>query len=170
MKEDQSQFNPLAIDWINWQPSMRATLLFLHREREILLIHKKSGLGCGKINAPGGKIEPGETVAEAAVREVSEEVGIEVRNPEEMGVLRFQFIHGDRLALHCVVFRSFDFDGEAHETAEADPFWCPVDEVPYDKMWSDDRYWLPGLLRGDKFDGDFVFDAEELLWRNVHWR
>ncbi|MFP6872194.1 MAG: 8-oxo-dGTP diphosphatase [Verrucomicrobiales bacterium] len=170
MQEEHSQSNPAGIDWTSWQPSMRATLLFLQQDEEILLIHKKSGLGRGKINAPGGKIEPGETAAEAAIREIFEEVGIEARSPEEMGVLRFQFIEGDCLALHCVVFRSFDFDGEARETAEADPFWCPVGKVPYDKMWSDDRYWLPGLLRGNKFDGDFVFDDEELLWRDVRWR
>jgi len=149
---------------------MRATLLFLHRGSEVLLIHKKSGLGCGKINAPGGKIERGESASEAAVREVSEEVGISVRNPEEMGVLRFQFVHGEQLALHCVVFRAFDFTGEAYETPEADPFWCPIDQIPYDRMWSDDQYWLPGLLDGKKFDGDFVFNDEQLLWRNVRWR
>ncbi|MCH2060706.1 MAG: 8-oxo-dGTP diphosphatase [Verrucomicrobiales bacterium] len=170
MNEDQYPLDPASIDWTSWRPSMRATLLFLHRGSEILLIHKKSGLGRGKVNAPGGKIEQGESASQAAVREVSEEVGIDVRNPEEMGILRFQFIHGERLALHCVVFRSFEFSGEAHETPEADPFWCPVDRVPYEKMWSDDQYWLPGLLQGGKFDADFVFDDEELLWRNVRWR
>ena len=77
---------------------------------------------------------------------------------------------GERLALHCVVFRAFEFTGEAYETPEADPFWCSVDNIPYDKMWSDDQYWLPGLLDGKKFDGDFVFDDEQLLWRNVRWR
>ena len=170
MKEDEYSQDAAFIDWQSWRPSMRATLLFLHRGRDVLLIHKKSGLGCGKINAPGGKIESGESASEAAVREVSEEVGISVRNPEEMGVLRFQFIHGERLALHCVVFRAFEFTGEAYETPEADPFWCSVDNIPYDKMWSDDQYWLPGLLDGKKFDGDFVFDDEQLLWRNVRWR
>ena len=42
------------------------------------------------------------------------------------------------------------------------PLWCPVDRVPYEKMWSDDQYWLPGLLQGGKFDADFVFDDEDI--------
>ena len=82
MNDDEYSKDPASIDWQSWRPSMRATLLFLHRGSDILLIHKKSGLGCGKVNAPGGKIERGESASEAAVREVSEEGGISVRNPE----------------------------------------------------------------------------------------
>ena len=52
----------------SWVPNMVANLVFLTRGDEILLIHKKTGLGAGKINGPGGKQEPGETSLEAAVR------------------------------------------------------------------------------------------------------
>ena len=56
-----------------WQPNMVANLVFLTRGQEVLLIHKKTGLGAGKINGPGGKLEPGESPLEGAIREV--EVG-----------------------------------------------------------------------------------------------
>jgi 8-oxo-dGTP diphosphatase len=157
------------IDWPNWQPTMRATLVFLRREEEVLLIHKKTGLGKGKINAPGGKLEAGETPAEAAAREVNEEIGMTVRSVEEMGTLRFQFVDGGKLALHCVVFVSREFDGEPVETREAKPFWCGVGEVPYEQMWEDDRHWLPGMLGGRRFEGDFVFDDERMLWKGIRW-
>ena len=39
---------------------------------QVLLIRKKRGLGAGKINGPGGKLDPGETFAQTAVREVQE--------------------------------------------------------------------------------------------------
>ena len=151
---------------------MRATLLFVFRNDgdEVLLIHKKRGIGAGKVNAPGGKIDPGETAAQAAVREVKEEVGVDVGEVEEMGVLRFQFVDGEKLALRCNVFRSFESEGEAVETDEADPFWCRRDAVPYEQMWEDDRHWLPGMLEGKKFDGDFVFDDELMLWKDLRWR
>ncbi len=50
-------------DWNNWEPGLRATLMFIVDEarEEVLLIRKKRGLGAGKINGPGGKIDPGET-------------------------------------------------------------------------------------------------------------
>jgi 8-oxo-dGTP diphosphatase len=157
------------IDWPNWQPTMRATLVFLRREGEVLLIHKKTGLGKGKVNAPGGKLEPGETPAHAAVREVKEEIDVNVSAVEEMGALRFQFVDGEKLALHCVVFVATEFDGVPTESREADPFWCALDAVPYDQMWEDDRHWLPGMLEGKRFEGDFVFDDELMLWSDLRW-
>ena len=75
---------PDKIDWSTWDPNMHATLLFILRGKEVLLIHKKTGLGAGKVNAPGGKMEKGETAEQAAIREVREEVKIEVDSPTEM--------------------------------------------------------------------------------------
>ena len=54
----------MTTDWSTWQPHERANLCFVVRGEEVLLIHKKRGLGAGKINGPGGRIEPGETAAE----------------------------------------------------------------------------------------------------------
>jgi len=62
------------IDWDRWQPRERATLLFVIRGGEILLIRKLRGLGAGKINGPGGRIDAGETPLACAVREVEEEL------------------------------------------------------------------------------------------------
>ena len=46
------------------------TLVFLRREGEVLLGMKKRGFGEGKWNGFGGKVEAGETIVEAAAREV----------------------------------------------------------------------------------------------------
>ena len=54
------------IDWSAWQPVDRATLLFVVRDGEILLIHKKRGIGAGKINGPGGRLDPGESTLACA--------------------------------------------------------------------------------------------------------
>ena len=56
------------INWDNWNPKIKATLLFVFNQNEVLLIHKKTGLGKGKINAPGEKIEEGESPEECAIR------------------------------------------------------------------------------------------------------
>ena len=63
------------IEWSTWTPTDYATLTFILREGQVLLIRKKRGLGAGKINGPGGKLEKNESLAECAVREVQEEVG-----------------------------------------------------------------------------------------------
>ena len=109
------------IDWEAWEAVDRATLVFALRGDEILLIEKKRGLGGGKVNGPGGKVDPGETVEQCAIREVQEELGVAVRNLEQLGEHRFQFVDG--YSIHCWVYRTFDFEGEAIETPEAAPLW-----------------------------------------------
>ncbi len=162
--------NPLRsslseIDWSNWKPGMRATLIFIMREDEVLLIEKKTGLGAGKINGPGGKIELGETPREAIIRETQEEVGLTPHNPREVGELFF--IMSDGPDIHCVVYTATEFEGEMGESIEALPFWEKVAKVPYDKMWEDDQYWLPQVLEGHSFVGQFAFDGEKMLDRKV---
>ncbi|MEO6871701.1 MAG: 8-oxo-dGTP diphosphatase [Chthoniobacterales bacterium] len=153
------------IDWKTWQPSQRANLLFILRGDKILLIRKKRGFGAGKINGPGGKIDPGETALESALRETYEELGIRPLDAEQRGELHFQFRDG--FSLHCVIFLAHDFEGEPHETDEAIPLWTPLDAIPYDEMWGDDRHWLPLLIGGESFVGYFEFDGEELLSREI---
>lgn len=149
------------IDWSRWVPQQRATLLFVVRDGEVLLIHKKRGLGAGKINAPGGRIDPGETPLDCAVREVEEELLVTPIDIRKAGELRFQFVDG--LSIHGYVFRASDCRGEPMETDEATPIWTRLDDIPYEKMWADDKEWLPLLLRGTYFDGRFLFDGDTML-------
>ncbi len=152
-------------NWDTWRPRIHANLLFIVREGKVLLIRKKRGFGAGKINGPGGKVDPGETPLQSALRETHEELGIIVLDATEHGELRFQFRDG--LSLHCAVFRATDFEGEPRETDEAVPLWTPLDQIPYDEMWADDRHWLPLLIQGEHFTGYFEFDGEELLSRKI---
>lgn len=149
------------IDWDAWRARDPATLVFVFRGDEVLLINKKTGLGKGKINGPGGKIEPGETPEQAAVRECREELHIEVKNLEYCGQHRFQFVDG--YSIHVWVYRSWDFEGEPTETREAAPLWTPLDSIPFDRMWEDDRYWLPMLLRGEQFEARWIFDGDRMV-------
>jgi 8-oxo-dGTP diphosphatase len=149
------------IDWQRWIPNDVATLLFVVREGRVLLIRKKRGLGAGKINGPGGRIEPGEAPMAAAIREVEEEVCVTPRGVEARGELSFQFVDG--YALHVHVFVASDCDGEPRETDEACPYWTPVDRIPYAEMWADDLLWLPLVLDARSVSGRFVFDGDAML-------
>jgi len=161
---------PFAIDWTAWQPTIRANLLFIVKDGQVLLIRKKTGFGQGKINGPGGKLDPGETALESAVREIEEElhVCVDPAACEEMGVLRFQFVDG--LAMHVTVFRASAYQGTPTETREAAPLWFPVEEIPFDEMWADDRHWLREMLGGQHFEAEFVFSGTEMIWRDVRFR
>jgi 8-oxo-dGTP diphosphatase len=149
------------INWQTWEPTELANLCFVMRDGQILLIRKKRGLGGGKINGPGGRIEKGETAAQSAVRETQEEIGVTPQNLEQIGELFFHFLDGYKL--HVAVFAADGCTGELIETPEATPMWTPIDKIPYDEMWQDDPHWLPLLVARKKFRGFFVFDGEKLL-------
>ena len=149
------------IDWTVWKPTEHATLCFIIRDGRILLIRKKRGLGAGKINGPGGRIEKGETALASAIRETQEEIGLTPTGVQEIGELLFEFLDGYKL--HVAVFAANGFEGELCETPEATPFWVDLDKIPYEEMWQDDPHWLPLLLARKKFRGCFIFDVEKLL-------
>lgn len=149
--------------WKDWKPKDDCVLLFIRLKGKILLIVKKRGLGQGKVNAPGGHIEPGETPLEAAIRETKEEVGLTPVNPVSRGILQFAFLDG--YTERCEVFESNAYTGTPVSTPEAEPFWCDEAAIPFDQMWADDRYWFPSLLAGEKIHAHYVFDGDRLLWR-----
>ena len=144
-----------------WHAQQHATLLFVVRDGQVLLIHKKRGLGAGKINGPGGRLEPGETPKEAAIREINEELCVDPVGVREVGELSFQFLDG--LSIYVNVFKADDCVGEAEETDEAIPRWTPIDQMPYEQMWADDAHWVPLMLAETPFCGYFLFDDEVMV-------
>lgn len=149
------------IDWFSWKAVDPATLVFVVKDGRILLIRKKRGLGAGKVNGPGGRLEAGENPLDAAVREVQEELRVTPIGLAKRGELRFQFVDG--YSIHVHVFQAEDCEGTPEETDEAIPLWTDVDAIPYDEMWADDQIWLPWMLQGKSFDGRFIFDDDAML-------
>jgi 8-oxo-dGTP diphosphatase len=127
----------------------------------LLLIRKKRGLGAGKINGPGGRLEKGESFEACAVREIQEELGITPKELKQLGEMRFQFVDG--YAIHVYIYRAGDYEGTPTETSEAIPIWVDEDKIPYEEMWEDDPLWVPLLLAGKRFEGRFIFDKELML-------
>lgn len=157
--------NTSPIDWAAWQPAIRATLCFVVRDGEILLIDKKTGHGGGKVNGPGGKIDPGESPVQCAVRECREELHITPLNPVKLGELRFAM--SDFPDILCHVFRADGLEGIPTETPEAAPRWTPLDAIPYHRMWADDAIWLPHVIRNTTFNARFAFIGETMQWHAI---
>lgn len=149
------------VDWESFRPVDEATLVFVIREDEILLIRKKRGLGAGKINGPGGRLEPGESAAECAHREVAEELCVSAVGLRECGVNSFIFVDG--YSIHVTVYTAEDCEGMAQETDEAIPLWTPLASIPYEEMWEDDILWLPHVIEGRRFRGRFIFEGDKML-------
>jgi mutator protein MutT len=149
-------------------------LVFLRRGDELLLAMKKRGFGAGRWNGAGGKVEAGETVEEAARREVREEIGVGVAMLAEVASLRFYFAPdgSDPVQnIHCTVYLCEDWEGEPVESEEMAPQWYPIDAIPYDAMWPDDKFWLPQILAGQYIEAEFLFgEGDEILDMQVDSR
>jgi 8-oxo-dGTP pyrophosphatase MutT (NUDIX family) len=153
----------------------QATLCFLVRgdpPTEVLLGLKKVGFGSGKDNGFGGKVEASETVAEAAVRELREETGVEVaeRDLKRVGHCTFRFPARPEWDQMVHVFLVREWEGSPQESQEMRPEWFGVKVIPYEAMWADDAHWLPGVLAGKRVRGWFRFraDGQTLAALQVH--
>jgi 8-oxo-dGTP diphosphatase/2-hydroxy-dATP diphosphatase len=133
------------------------TLCFVHDHPRVLLGMKKRRFGAGLWNGFGGKVEEGEEIEEAAIRELKEESGLEALNISKRGVLTFEF-ENDPAVLEVHVFYTDKFQGKIIETDEMRPQWFHVSEIPYEDMWTDDKFWIPMMLEGKKFKGNFLLD------------
>lgn len=149
-------------DLLNPSETIRAVICYLRRGDELLLLLKASGrFGGGFWNGPGGKINSGESPEETARREVLEETGLQIGNLSKIGHLEFFFGAGkSRPDWTAEVFVTSDFGGELRESAEGRLQWFSKDNLPLNQMWQDDRYWLPSMVEGKRFQGRFKFSED----------
>ena len=130
---------------------------------------KKARFGAGKYNGFGGKVEDGETIAEAAVREMREEAGVHVRQEdlERVGHLTFLFPYRRDWEQVVHVYMVRTWRGVPRESEEMAPAWFRVEDIPYGQMWDDDLYWLPRVLSGERVRATFVYQADNQTVESV---
>ena len=129
----------------------------------VLLGWKKRGFGAGKLNGWGGKVHPGETIREAARREVFQECHLEVITMEFRGVLRFIFDERPEWNSECHLHIATEFTGIPAETEEMRPQWFTEYGAPFNSMWESDILWLPEVLSGKIVFRTFHFNADQRL-------
>jgi 8-oxo-dGTP pyrophosphatase MutT (NUDIX family) len=144
--------------------SIVTTLVFLRQGNELLLAMKKRGHGQGHWNGAGGKVGPKETVQQAMIRECQEEINVTPTTYQKVAENNFYELHqGEQSKLIAHTFICTAWDGEPSESEEMTPQWFPLDQIPYDTMWPDDRYWLSQALTGTKLRTVFRYDDNNAL-------
>jgi 8-oxo-dGTP pyrophosphatase MutT (NUDIX family) len=104
-----------------------------NNEREILLQRNTNGW-----SLPAGAVDPGETPAQAIVREVSEETGLSVRPLRVLGVFggadgfRYTYANGDQVEYMCILFECEVLGGQLHgrDDETEDLHFFLADEMP----------------------------------------
>ncbi|HYD35208.1 MAG TPA: HAD-IA family hydrolase [Vitreimonas sp.] len=154
---------PVTLSIYAHQPSTPLsirTLCFLLRENQVLLGLKKKGFGQGKYVGIGGKVESGEGIEQAVIREVEEEIEVTPTKLIPAGVVNFYFPYQDspiRWNQQGNIYLTTSWTGQIQETAEIAPQWWEITALPYDQMWPDAVYWLELALRRQLQTGVFLY-------------
>jgi len=146
-----------------------ATLCYLRQNNHTLMIHrvkKQNDMHAGKWNGLGGKLLPGETPEECAIREIKEESGLCAQNPRLRGVLTFPAFNQNE-DWYCFLFLITEFRGKLTESLEGYLKWIPNSELHNLNLWEGDRIFLPWLDQPFFFSGKFVYKAKKLIKHQV---
>lgn len=149
----------LAKTWNTLYMRQVTTLAIIEEGERVLLAMKKRGFGEGWWNGYGGKVQDGETIEQAMVRELEEESGLKATAYRERAVIDF-FFAGTDTTVEMHVFDVTRHEGVLQETEEMAPRWFRKEEVPYGQMWPADREWMPLFFDGKDFQGQATFDGQ----------
>lgn len=138
---------------------LETTLLVIIKDKKIMLAMKKRGFGKGKLNGVGGKRQEGEAIYETMIRETMEEISVKPVNAKLVGIINFKiFVDGEKTDEKMHIYLANDYEGEITESEEMKPEWFDLDNIPYERMFADDRIWLPEVLKGNLVQAECEFD------------
>ena len=153
-----------------------ATLVFpvlrLSNQDIVFLGRKTKKFGAGLLNGWGGKVEEGETILNAAIRELREESGLIAKTRDLVYVGRITFYTQDRckrifnVLVHVFLLRKWRGQFRIGDGMK-DPGWWPTNHLPIEKMMPADAHWVPSIFQGHKVIGDFLYGPEQ---KNVIWQ
>ena len=142
--------------------TVNAVTCFLVQNDKVLLQERPSSKVWGKLlNGPGGKVEQGETAAEALLREVYEETGLALKTYQARGRVCLDIPSPTPLLLSVDIFLATEYSGDP-EDREGRLAWHHRAELPFQRMWADQKYWLPAVLDGYSVQARISYQAGSL--------
>ena len=140
--------------------TIAVTGIILHDNKVLLGLRKKvsNGLGLNIISGIGGKLEPGETEEAALIREINEEIDITITQYTKVGRAICLFPHNPKWCQDVIIYTIKEWKGEPSETNVMQPAWYNLNKLPLKHMWEDNLLWIDKAIKGEGFEGTFLFD------------
>ena len=127
----------------------RVTNCVLIRDNQVLMLKKPRR---GWWVAPGGKMEPGESVRDSCIREYREETGIYLKNPQLKGVFTFIMKENDQVLSEWMMFTFFASDSDGMRFDESDEGkleWQQLDQLKNLPMAAGDYHIIDYMIHGN---------------------
>jgi 8-oxo-dGTP diphosphatase len=127
----------------------RVTNCVLIRDNQVLMLQKTRR---GWWVAPGGKMEPGESVRDSCIREYREETGIYLKNPQLKGIFTFIMKENDQVLSEWMMFTFFATDSDGLGVDESDEGkleWQPLDQLKNLPMAAGDYHIIDYMIHGN---------------------
>lgn len=142
---------------------IRSTLVyFFNKEWQILLIKNKWWVSKWRWNWVWGKHEKWEDGFDCAIRETKEEVNIDVKRDDLVRLWSIYHIFEDeKMWTREAEIFVWSYDGEVEENDIQVPKWFDVEDIPYDQMWEDDKYWYHEMIKKKEISYKIYFDKNE---------
>ena len=77
---------------------------------------------------PGGHVEDGEAFTESVIREIYEETGLTIQNPQLVGIKNWPLDTGGRYIVVC--YKATEFSGTLRSSDEGEVSWVQKDQIP----------------------------------------
>ena len=129
-------------------------------------IKKPNDMHQGKWNGLGGKLEPGETPEECAIREIYEESGLVVKDFRYKGLLTFPGFANEE-DWYAFVFVVTDFEGDLIDSPEGRLEWVADAALLDLNLWEGDRLFIPWLDCPGVFSGKLTYQEGRLIDHQV---
>ena len=98
-----------------------ANMCMIYDDEGNVLVQERVSEKWPGIAFPGGHVEHGESFVNSVKREVMEETGLEIKNPELCGIKQFQTDNDQRYIV--LMYRTKEYSGELRDSNEGYVFW-----------------------------------------------
>ena len=102
-------------------------MCLIYDEKKVLVQEKTGTKYEGGLVFPGGHVEEGESLRDSVIREIREETGLVIKNPQPCGFKDWILEDGTRYIV--ILYKTDQFEGELKNSREGKVFWLDRNDI-----------------------------------------
>ncbi len=140
--------------------NVELTVLCLIQDGTSLLLQNRVKEDWKGYTFPGGHVEPGESFVDAVKREMKEETGLDIINPQLVGIKQFPIENGRYIVL---LFKATEFSGDVVSSEEGEMEWVEKDMLSEVNVVEDFHDLMKVLDNPDINEFQYTIEGDEWI-------